>query len=148
MAATGGTPIILYHSTTASAVPSNTNLAAGELGLNIADMKLYCENDSGTVTLLASAAGASGDVVGPSSAVDNNIAIFDGTTGKLIQDSKVTVTPPATSATLTLADGSSLITSGGHSLTLTTTATTNVTLPTSGSLTNTGKAIAMSLVFG
>jgi hypothetical protein len=61
---------------------------------------------------------------------------------------KVTVTAPATSATLTLADGSSLITSGGHSLTFTTTATTSVTLPTSGALTNTGKAIAMALVFG
>jgi hypothetical protein len=61
---------------------------------------------------------------------------------------KVAVTAPATSATLTLADGSSLITSGGHSLTLTTTATTSVTLPTSGALTNTGKAIAMALVFG
>jgi hypothetical protein len=61
---------------------------------------------------------------------------------------KVAVTAPATSATLTLADGSSLITSGGHSLTFTTTATTSVTLPTSGALTNTGKAIAMALVFG
>jgi hypothetical protein len=40
------------------------------------------------------------------------------------------------------------IISGGHSLTLTTTGATNVTLPTSGSLTNTGKAIAMALVFG
>ena len=61
---------------------------------------------------------------------------------------KVAVTAPATSATLTLADGSSLITSGGHSLTFTTTASTSVTLPTSGALTNTGKAIAMALVFG
>jgi len=61
---------------------------------------------------------------------------------------KVAVTAPATSATLTLADGSSLITSGGHSLTITTTASTSVTLPTSGALTNTGKAIAMALVFG
>ena len=148
MAASGATPIILYHSTTGAAVPSNTNLAPGELAVNIADMKLYCENGSGVVTLLASAAGSAGDVVGPASAVDNNMALFDGTTGKLIQDSKVTVTPPATSATLTLADGSSLITSGGHSLTLTTTATTSVTLPTSGALTNTGKAIAMALVFG
>lgn len=42
---------------------------------------------------------------------------------------KVTVTAPATSATLTLANGSSLITSGGNSLTMTTTGTTNVTLP-------------------
>ena len=62
MAATGYTPIQLYHSTTGSAVPTAGNLAPGELGLNIADMKLYCENSSGVVTLLASASGASGDV--------------------------------------------------------------------------------------
>jgi hypothetical protein len=56
MAQTGFTPIITYHSTTPSAVPTAGNLAPGELGLNIADMKLYCENDSGVVTLLADAA--------------------------------------------------------------------------------------------
>jgi hypothetical protein len=56
MAQTGFTPIITYHSTTPSAVPTAGNLAPGELGLNIADMKLYCENSSGVVTLLASAA--------------------------------------------------------------------------------------------
>ena len=53
MAAAGYTPISLYHSTTASAVPTAGNLAPGELGLNIADMRLYCENSSGTVELLA-----------------------------------------------------------------------------------------------
>ena len=47
---------------------------------------------------------------------------------------KVTVTAPATSATLTIADGASLVTSGAYSLTLTSTATTNVTLPTTGTL--------------
>ena len=40
MAPSGATPIILYHSTTGSAVPSNANLSPGELALNIADMKL------------------------------------------------------------------------------------------------------------
>jgi hypothetical protein len=85
MAATGATPIILYHSTTGSAVPSNANLAPGELAVNIADMKLYCENDSGVVTLLASAAGSAGDVVGPGSATDGAIVAFDGITGKLIK---------------------------------------------------------------
>ena len=35
--------------------------------------------------------GGSGDVVGPASAVDGNIATYDGTTGKIIQDSGVTV---------------------------------------------------------
>jgi hypothetical protein len=85
MAASGATPIILYHSTTGSAVPSNANLAPGELAVNIADMKLYCENDSGVVTLLASAAGSAGDVVGPGSATDGAIVAFDGITGKLIK---------------------------------------------------------------
>jgi len=54
MAATGFTPISLYYSTTASAVPTAGNLANGELALNIADMKLYAKNSAGTVTLLAS----------------------------------------------------------------------------------------------
>lgn len=91
MAAAGFTPIQIYYSTTGAAVPTAANLLPGELGLNIADMKLYCENSSGVVTLLASAAGASGDVVGPASSTDNAIARFDLTTGKLIQNSGVTI---------------------------------------------------------
>lgn len=35
--------------------------------------------------------GGSGDVVGPSSSVNNRIAVFDGTTGKLIKDGGQTV---------------------------------------------------------
>ena len=42
---------------------------------------------------------------------------------------KVAITAPATSATLTLADGSTLATSGAFSTTLTATATTTLTLP-------------------
>ena len=42
---------------------------------------------------------------------------------------KVTITAPITSATLTLADASSLILSGGFSTTFTSTATTNATIP-------------------
>lgn len=60
MAATGYTPISLYYSTTASAVPTAGNLANGELALNIADMKLYAKNSAGTVTLLASNASTTG----------------------------------------------------------------------------------------
>ena len=91
MAQAGYTPIVIYHSTTASAVPTAGNLAPGELALNINDMKLYCENSSGAVTLLASAAGSSGDVVGPASSTDNAVVRFDGTTGKLVQNSGVTI---------------------------------------------------------
>lgn len=47
---------------------------------------------------------------------------------------KVALTAPATSATLTLADGSTLATSGANSITLTSTGATNVTLPTTGTL--------------
>ena len=55
---------------------------------------------------------------------------------------KLTLTAPATSATLTLANGSSLITSGGHSLTFTTTNTTNVTVPTTGTLATTSNKLS------
>jgi len=52
MAQPGFTPIQLYRTTTASAVPLAANLTPGELGFNInnADMALYAENASGTVT--------------------------------------------------------------------------------------------------
>lgn len=42
--------------------------------------------------------GGSGDVVGPAGAVDNRIAVFDGTTGKLIKDGGVTVAELVTQA--------------------------------------------------
>lgn len=61
---------------------------------------------------------------------------------------KVTVTAPATGATLTLGDGStltlaassSLTTSGAHATTLTTSGTTSLTLPTSGTVTALGNS--------
>jgi hypothetical protein len=91
MAASGYTPIQLYYSTTASAVPTSGNLLSGELAININDGKLYFKNSGGTVTLLASSGGASGDVVGPASATDTAVALFDGTTGKLLKNSAVTI---------------------------------------------------------
>ena len=100
MAATGYTPIQLYYSTTGAAVPTAANLLPGELGLNIADMKLYCENSSGVVTLLAAASGALGDVVGPASSTSNAVPTFNGTTGKLIQNnSGVTIAAGVVTAT-------------------------------------------------
>ena len=54
MAASGFTPIQLYRTTTAAAVPLTANLAPGELAINInnADMALFAENASGTVVRL------------------------------------------------------------------------------------------------
>lgn len=54
MAQSGFTPISLYLSTTAAAVPTSGNLVAGELALNTVDEKLYFKNSAGTVKLLAS----------------------------------------------------------------------------------------------
>ena len=55
------------------------------------------------------------------------------------------LTISTTTGTLTLANSSSLITSGGFGTTLTSTGTTNVTLPTSGTLVNTAVTTLSSL---
>ena len=59
MAATNYTPISLYYSTTASAVPLAVNLTNGELAINIntADGKLYYKDSAGVVQLLAQKGG-------------------------------------------------------------------------------------------
>lgn len=59
MAQAGFTPISLYYSTTAAAVPLAANLVPGELAINTNDGKLYFENSSGVVTLLAQSSAAS-----------------------------------------------------------------------------------------
>jgi hypothetical protein len=80
--------------------------------------------DSGTGVITNSSPSLGGDVVGPSSATDNAIARFDGTTGKLIQNSVVTAGDTgAVSGVTTLAASTSVTTpivqatnSGGLSL--------------------------------
>jgi hypothetical protein len=119
MAQSGFTPIVTYHSTTASAVPLAANLAPGELSLNINDMKLYCENSAGAVTLLASAAGATGTV--------SSVAVSGGTTGLTTSGGPIT-----TAGTITLA-GTLAVANGGTGVT-TSTGTTNVVLSNSPTL--------------
>lgn len=63
--------------------------------------------------------------------VDNNFSANQTFQGTL---NKVTITAPASAAVLTLANNSTLATSGAYSTTLTATAATNVTLPTTGTL--------------
>lgn len=87
MSQAGFTPIQLYYSSAASAAPSAGNLASGELALNITDGKLFYKDNGGSVQVLATKAGANGDVVGPASATDNALVRFDTTTGKLVQNS-------------------------------------------------------------
>jgi hypothetical protein len=119
MAQSGFTPIVTYHSTTASAAPLAADLAPGELALNINDMKLYCENSAGAVTLLASAAGATGTV--------SSVAVSGGTTGLTTSGGPITTT-----GTITLA-GTLAVANGGTGVT-TSTGTTNVVLSNSPTL--------------
>lgn len=98
MAQTGYTPVQLYRSSTPTNAPSSGNLADGELAINTADGKLFYKDSGGNVQVIATKAGATGDVVGPASATDNAVAIFDGTTGKLLKNG---VAPGTTGNVLT-----------------------------------------------
>ena len=58
---------------------------------NPGDWAVVPENVEDALDALASLAAGAGDVVGPGSAVNNNVVFFDGTTGKLIKDSGLTL---------------------------------------------------------
>jgi hypothetical protein len=86
MAQTNYTPISLYYSTTASAVPTAANLVPGELAINTNDGKLYYEDSSGVVRVLASK--STGSIGGATTQVQYNSSgslagsanfVFDGT---------------------------------------------------------------------
>lgn len=145
MSQAGFTPIQLYRTATAAAVPVNTNLSDGELAINTTDEKLYFKNAAGTVKLLASNSGAAGDVVGPASAVDSSLAAFDGVTGKLIKNANLTANNVllgnGTGAPQVVAPGTAgnVLTSNGTTWASTTPAASGATK---------GQAIAFSIIFG
>lgn len=124
--------------TNATGLPLSTGvtgqlpLANGGTGANLtdpgADRIMFWDDSAGAVTWLTAgtgltitgttidaSGGGSGDVVGPASATDNAIARFDATTGKLIQNSAITVADVSGSS-VTLAS------SAGNALALTATA--------------------------
>jgi len=100
------------------------------------------------------AASGSGDVVGPASAVNNNVAFFDGVTGKLIKDSGLALsgsnsgdqalanTSDATSHTVTLTGGTSVQLIEGSNITLTTGGTGGVGTVTIASTGGGGSALS------
>jgi hypothetical protein len=90
MAQSNFTPIQLYRTTTAAAIPTAGNLAAGELAINLTDEKLYFKNAAGTVKLLASNSGSLGSVT--------SVDVSGGTTGLTTSGGPIT-----SSGTITLA---------------------------------------------
>jgi hypothetical protein len=90
MSATNFTPIQLYRTSTAAAVPTAGNLAAGELAINLTDEALYFKNAAGVVKLLADSSGALGSVT--------SVDVSGGTTGLTTSGGPIT-----SSGTITLA---------------------------------------------
>jgi len=74
-----------------------------------------------------------GDVVGPASSTANNLAAFDGTTGKLLKEA-ATVTPNQGGTGVANNAAMTVTGSGNFAYTRTLTGTTNVTFPTTGTL--------------
>ena len=130
MAATNFTPISLYYSTTASAVPTSGNLVNGELAINTLDEKLYFKNSAGTVKLLAA----------------NLNAVGNGGTGLS------TTTAYSVVFTGTTSTGSFQASAGPGTATHVLTSNGPGALPTfqapAASGISTGKSIAMAMIFG
>ena len=112
----------------ATGLPVATGISG--LGTGVATF-LATPTSANFLTTVTGATGNGGGVV-----FANNATLVAPTLGVASATSvnKVTVTAPATGATLTLAEGSTLATSGAFSTTFTATGTTTVTLPTSGTL--------------
>ena len=122
MAATGYTPISLYYSTTASSVPTNSNLVNGELAINITDGKLYYKDNTGTVKLLASNSASS-----PVTSFQTSLSGLTPSTN--------------TTGAITLA-GTLGLTSGGTGATTVSGAQTNLQVDPAGT------AVAMAIALG
>ena len=141
MSQSGYTPILIYASGTASAVPLAANMtsssAGAELALNYADGKLYFKNSSGVVTLLAQA-GSSG--VTTFSAGTTGLTPNTATSGA--------VTLAGTLATTNGGTGLGSFTSGGAVYATSTSALTTGTLPVASGGTGAASLTANNVLLG
>jgi hypothetical protein len=93
VAATAGTGISVTGSPiTTSGTLNITNTAPDQTVVLTAGTGISTTGTYPNFTITNTSPSAGGDVVGPASATDNAIARFDTTTGKLIQNSTVTIT--------------------------------------------------------
>lgn len=163
MAASGFTPIALYNTSTAAAVPLNTNLVNGELAINITDEKLYFKNAAGTVKLLASNAATAATVSSVAMTVPAFLAVsgspvtssgtlavtlsgtalpvVNGGTGTSSLTANNVIIGNGTSAPLFVAPSTSgnVLTSNGTTWASTAPAASGITA---------GKSIALAMIFG
>jgi hypothetical protein len=176
MAQTGYTPIYLYNSGTTTNTPTSGNLGSGEVAINYADGRLFYKNGSGVVnliggsTIITAAAGTT-----TLTALSTRIQKISGSTTQIIQLPAAN-TLPAGQVFIIDNDATGNVTVNDNSSTLVTTvypgnmiyiwvednstaagswgkyafipSATYVPSGSTGALATTGKAIAMSLVFG
>jgi len=71
---------------TNQAAPDTPAAGKTEVYVDNSTKKVASKDDSGTVTNYGSGGGGGGDVYGPASSVDLDIAVFSGVTGKLLAD--------------------------------------------------------------
>ena len=136
MAATNYTPISLYYSTTASAVPVNTNLVNGELAINITDGKLYYKDNTGTVKVLAGSGGA-GVVAGSNTQIQfNNSGAFGASSGLTWDGTSLTASNFVSAGNITINTNKFTVTgSSGNTVvggTLTVNSLTSTRIPFAG----------------
>ena len=85
----GASPQSFSHASDATSHTVTLSQSGGTFKL-IEGSNISLSTSVGEVTI-SSTAGGTGDVVGPASSVNNRVVFFDGTTGKLIKDSGLTL---------------------------------------------------------
>jgi len=129
------------RSATPAKVPTTSDLQLGEIAVNTYDGKMYIKKDDGTASIVQVGGGAgSGDVAGPSSATDNAITRFDGTTGKTIQNSVVTVSDTGVVAGASISGAANTLSNIGNS------ALTNSAITINGASTSLGGSVSVGTV--
>jgi hypothetical protein len=157
MAQSGFTPISIYYSTTASAVPTAANLVPGELAINTNDGKLYYEDSSGVVQVLATK--STGSIGGSNTQVQfNNSGSLGGSSGLTWDGSFLTTSSiknsALTSGRVTYAGASGLLsdsaglTYDGTNLTTTGTATATRFIPSGSTVATNGMYLPAANTLG
>jgi hypothetical protein len=136
---------LVYNSTSEQYEPTATGAVSSVFGktgavANISDTAGFLYNN-GSGTFSYSNPTGSGDVMGPSSSIANNVAMFDGVTGKILKDSGVSLSGSNTGdETLATDSGLSL---SSHVLAIGT--PTTITSSTTNSVTTSTHAHALTV---
>lgn len=136
MAQANFTPVSLYYSTNVAAVPSAANLTFGELAINIVSGTLYFKDSNNVVQVVASKTAANGV---------NSISFGStGLTPSTASNGAVTV-----AGTLSINNGGTgLSTIGANGTVLTSNGTAASWQTAAAGGITTGKAVAISMIFG